>query len=99
VDPGVQGGPGGAAESSVSETDEVYGTPFGNADFDTMVDNAPYALSTGVLKRLGNGTYQGRFRIANNLSPYNAVVITLESDGNGQNYDPRPGTPVLAGEF
>jgi len=99
VDPGLQGGPGGAALSSVSDADEVYGTPFGDANIDNLVDNAAYALSTGVLKRLGNGTYQGSFSIDNNLTPYNAVVVTLESDGNGENYDPRPGTPVLAGEF
>jgi hypothetical protein len=97
VDPGLDGGPGGAGVSSVSDVDEVYGVPFGDANIDMLVDDAAYALSTGVLKPLGNGNYQGRFSIDNNLSPYNAVVVTLESDGNGENYDPRPGTPVLAG--
>lgn len=99
VDPGTEGGPGGSGVSSESDADEVYGTPFGDANIDDLVDRAAYALSTGVLKRLGNDTYQVIFRIENNLSPYNAVVVTLESDGNGDNYDPRPGTPVLAGLF
>jgi hypothetical protein len=37
---------------------------------------------------------------AYNFSPYDAVVITLESDGNTiEGFDPRPGTPVLAGEI
>ena len=56
----------------------------------------PYALSTGVLQRQGNGNmYTGHFRIVNLLTPYGAVVVTLESDGNRGSYDPRPGTPVL----
>lgn len=97
VDPGLQGGPGGPGLSSVSDADEIFGTPFGDANIDALVDDAAYALSTGLLVRLGNGHYQGRFAIDNNLSPYDAVVITLESDANGHNYDPRPGTPVIVG--
>ncbi len=100
VDPGLEGGPGGASLSSVSDADEMYGTPFGDANIDSLVDDAAYALSTGVLERLGNrDAYLGTFKIDNNLSPYNAVVITLESDRNRQNYDPRPGTPILVGLF
>lgn len=99
VDPGLQGGPAGAGATSANDADESYGTPFGDANLDTLVDNAAYALSTGVLKRLGNGRYQGKFTIDNNLTPYNAVVVTLESDGNGWNYDPRPGTPIVAGLY
>lgn len=97
VDPGLDGGPGGPSVSSVDDADEIYGTPFGDANIDTLVDHAAYALSTGVLKRLGNNRYLGKFRIDNNLTPYDAVVITLESDANGVDYDPRPGTPVLVG--
>lgn len=100
VDPGLDGGPGGAGRSSVSDADEQYGTPFGDANIDALVDDAAYALSTGVLKRVGKrDAYVGVFEIDNNLSPYNAVVVTIESDGNGHNYDPRPGTPVLVGLF
>jgi hypothetical protein len=93
VDAGLLGGPG---TTSVSDDDEVYGPPFGNPDFDEMVDNAPYALSTGILEKRGNH-YGVTFHINNNLTPYDAVVVTLESDGNGMNYDPRPGSIVVAG--
>lgn len=93
VDAGLLGGPG---TTSVSDDDELYGTPFDNSTFDEMVENAPYALSTGVLEKQGNG-YAVNFRVNNNLSPYDAVVVTLESDGNGQDYDPRPGSIVVAG--
>jgi len=93
VDAGLLGGPG---TSSVSDADEVFGTPFGNAAFDAAVDSAPYALSTGVLERSGH-QYTVNFRINNNLSPYDAVVVTLEADGNGADYDPRPGSIVVAG--
>lgn len=93
VDAGLLGGPG---TTSASTADEVYGTPFGNAMFDEFVDNAPYALSTGALERHGK-EYVVNFRINNNLTPYDAVVVTLEADGNGQGYDPRPGSIVVAG--
>lgn len=93
VDAGLQGGPG---TTSVSDDDELYGIPFQNATFDEYVDNAPYALSTGMLHQTGNW-YTVNFRIDNNLSPYDAVVVTLESDGNGDDYDPRPGSMVVAG--
>lgn len=93
VDAGLQGGPG---TTSVSSDDEMYGTPFGNASFDEMVDDSPYALSTGALDRQGK-RYAVNFRINNNLTPFDAVVVTLESDGNGVDYDPRPGSIVVAG--
>lgn len=94
VDAGLLGGPG---TTSVSDDDEAFGTPFGNATFDAAVDSAPYALSTGVLERRGHHKYAVTFRIANNFTPYDAVVVTLEADGNGMNYDPRPGSIVVAG--
>ena len=94
VDAGLLGGPG---TTSVSDDDELYGTPFGNASFDEMVDNSPYALSTGMLDKQGKDRYAVSFRVSNNLTPYDAVVVTLESDGNGTNYDQRPGSIVVAG--
>lgn len=94
VDAGLLGGPG---TTNASDADQVYGTPFGNADFAMMVENSPYALSTGVLDRRFGNRYGVSFHIDNNLSPYDAVVITLESDGNAEGYDPRPGAIVLAG--
>lgn len=98
VDAGLNGGPG---ETSVSDDDEVYGPPFGEPAFDELVESAPYALSTGVLHPSMDmeGTMVLSFHVpAYNFSPYDAVVITLESDGNtNMGFDPRPGTPVLAG--
>lgn len=96
VDAGLNGGPG---MTNVTDADEVYGVSFGEADFDASVESAPYALSTGVLTSSGMDTWELTFEIpAYNFSPYDAVVVTLESDGNStMGFDPRPGTPVFAG--
>lgn len=98
VDAGLNGGPG---TTNVTDDDEAFGTPFGDAAFDELVESAPYALSTGVLHPSMDmeGTMVLSFHVpAYNFSPYDAVVITLESDGNTtMGFDPRPGTPVLAG--
>lgn len=98
VDAGRKGGPG---MSHASEKDQKYGAAFGNEEFAALSRDLPYALSTGVLRLRGGRmrTYVGSFKIDNTLAPYNAVVITVESDGNRGAYDPRPGTPVLAGEI
>lgn len=96
VDAGLEGGPG---MTNVTDDDEIYGTPFGEEAFDTLVESAPYALSTGAVHDNMDGTLSLSFHIpAYNFSPYDAVVITLESDGNASSgFDPRPGTPVLSG--
>lgn len=98
VDAGRKGGPG---MSHASDKDQKYGVAFGNAEFAALSRDIPYALSTGLLRlRTGSTrTYVGSFKIDNTLTPYNAVVVTLEADGNRGAYDPRPGTPVLAGEI
>ena len=95
VDAGKLGGLGAA---SVSELDQKYGTPFANVDFSGRVDDAPYALALGDLARDSAREslylfYEG----GSSLLPYDAVMVTLESDGNAANYDPRPGTPILIG--
>ncbi|GAB4576351.1 MAG: hypothetical protein Kow0077_32300 [Anaerolineae bacterium] len=96
VDAGRFGGPGVA---NVSDADEAFGTPFGDASFDAAVEAAPYALSTGVVTADDMGALHLTFHVHGyNFSPYDAVVITLESDGNSADgFDPRPGTPVLVG--
>lgn len=86
-----------AGKSTASMNDQKYGPAFGKKDVATKSRKIPYALSTGVLHRVNSRTYTGRFKIANSLMPYGAVAITLESDGNAGNYDPRPGTPLLVG--
>lgn len=95
VSAGTKGGPG---PSSSSDADHKFGPSFGMPEFSMTVREIPYALSTGVLLRKGStNTYVGRFRIQNSLMPYSAAVVTIETDGNMGNYDPRPGTPVLKG--
>ncbi len=92
---GRKGGPG---KSTASEADQKYGPAFGMKDLAVISRDLPYALSTGVLKRQGDGrTYEGRFKIDNELTPYSAVAVTIESDGNKGRYDPRPGTPLMDG--
>ena len=82
-----------------SQDDEAFGVPFGEAAFDELVESAPYALSTGVATVDDMGALHLSFHVPNyNFSPYDAVVLTLESDGNTTGgFDPRPGTPVFAG--
>ncbi len=95
VSAGTKGGPG---PSSSSDADHKFGPSFGMPEFAMEVREIPYALSTGVLLRKGStNTYVGRFRIQNSLMPYSAAVVTIETDGNAGNYDPRPGTPILNG--
>jgi len=96
VDAGLDGGPG---MTNVTDDDEAFGVSFGEAAFDTLVESAPYALSTGALHDNMDGTLSLSFHVpAYNFSPYDAVVITLESDGNTTDgFDPRPGAPVFAG--
>lgn len=92
---GRKGGPG---MSTASERDQKYGPAFGKEDLAMQSRDIPYALSTGLLKRKGNSqTYVGKFKIDNPLTPYGAVAVTLESDGNVGTYDPRPGSPLMAG--
>lgn len=98
VDAGRKGGPG---TSHASDRDQRYGVAFGNEEFAGLSRDIPYALSTGLLRRQsGNGrVFVGTFKFDNTLDPYDAVVVTIESDGNRGGYDPRPATPVLAGEI
>jgi len=91
---------GGLGESSASQADQQYGTPFANVDFSKYVDNAPYALSLGnIIWDSERGTWHLFFEANNKLGPYDAVMITIESDSNTGNFDPRPGTPILIGEI
>ena len=87
-----------AGMKTASPNDEKYGPAFGKKELSMKADQVPYALSTGRLYRKGNSrTYVGSFQIDNSLAPYGAVAVTLESDGNKGTYDPRPGTPLVAG--
>jgi len=98
VDAGLLGGPG---SSNANDGDEALGLPFGDIEgvgLDAAVEAAPYPLSTGVAADMGDGTFSASFRIPGyNFDPYDAFVVTLESDCNAYGFDPRPGTPVLLG--
>ena len=73
----------GMSGSNASAADEMYGTPFGDASFNELVSSAPYALSTGVLAVAEDGTWALSFQVPGyNFSPYDAVVVTLESDAD-----------------
>jgi hypothetical protein len=97
VDAGTFGGPGA---TNVTVDDQTFGPPFGDLAFDVLVSAAPYALSTGGLAP-DDDNWAVEFEVpAYNFSAYDAVVITLESDGNAADgFDPRPGAPVFAGEI
>lgn len=89
---------GGLGQSSVSEADQRYGTPFANVDFSSRVSDAPYALALGTLEWNPARESFYLFYDSNfSLDSYDAVMVTLESDGNAAGYDPRPGTPMLIG--
>ena len=98
VDAGLFGGPG---VSNASDGDEAHGPPFGDiamVGLNAAVEAAPYALSTGVAADNGDGTLSASYRIpGDNFGPFDAFVVTLESDCNDHGFDPRPGTPVLIG--
>ena len=98
VDAGLFGGPG---ESNSSDSDEAWGIPFGDIEMvglDAATEAAPYALSTGVAEAINDDILFGGYSIPGyNFDPYDAFVVTLESDCNDYGFDPRPGTPVLIG--
>ncbi len=98
VDAGLFGGPG---VSNSSDSDEAHGPPFGDIEMvglNAAVEAAPYALSTGVAADMGNGMLGAGYEIPGyNFDPFDAFVVTLESDCNDVGFDPRPGTPVLIG--
>ena len=98
VDAGLFGGPG---VSNSSDSDEAHGPPFGDIEMvglNAAVEAAPYALSTGVAAPLGDGMLGAGYEIPGyNFDPYDAFVVTLESDCTDRGFDPRPGTPVLIG--
>ncbi len=89
---------GGLGTTSVSDEDQKYGTPFANVDFSSRVDDAPYALALGALAwEASRESWYLFYEGSLSLAPYDAVMVTLESDGASTSYDPRPGTPILIG--
>ena len=97
VDAGLEGGPG---VTNASNNDELLGVAYLSEEFDSLAEAVPFAESTGVLASADGSVYELTFQLPNtNFSPYDAIVITAEADGNQANFDPRPGTPVLVGDI
>ena len=98
VDAGLLGGPG---VSNAGDSDEAHGPPFGDVEMiglNAALEAAPYALSAGVAAPLGEGMLGAGYEIPGyNFDPYDAFLVTLESDCTDRGFDPRPGTPVLIG--
>ena len=90
--------PRGTAGSSASGNDEVFGAAFDNAALDAALDAAPFAKSLGALRGDGK-TFTLPAIAAEGTRPYDVMLITLESDRNLGNYDPRPGTPLYLGNL
>jgi hypothetical protein len=91
---------GGIGTTSVSENDQKYGTPLANLDFSKNLDDTPFVTYLGKLQwNSERGSYYLFYETYDILTPYDAVMITVESDGNSGNYDPRPGTPIMIGEI
>lgn len=92
---------GGAGVSNAGDSDEAHGPPFGDIEglgLNAAVEAAPYALSVGVAAPMGSGMLGAGHELPGyNFSPYDAFMVTLESDCHDRGFDPRPGTPVLMG--
>lgn len=85
-------------KSSASDQDEKFGISFADLPLKQNLDNAPYALTLGELKA-DKGKWVLRSDLDTELTPYDAILVTLESDGHRENYDPRPATPIMTGEI
>lgn len=92
---------GGAGASNAGDSDEAHGPPFGDIEgvgLNAAVEAAPYALSVGVTAPMGAGMLGAGHELPGyNFDPYDAFMVTLESDCHDRGFDPRPGTPVLMG--
>lgn len=97
VDAGTVGDFGTSSETTV---DEFYGPSLSNKDADDLLDKAPYALSIGRIKQdTKTKDYYIEFNIQNSLIPYDRIVLTLESEGDRIDYDPRPGAVIFQAEI
>ncbi|MFC1640841.1 hypothetical protein ACFL2D_02195 [Patescibacteria group bacterium] len=79
--------------SSESPADEAFGKTLSHDLVDEAYDINPYALSLGkMLKQFDgtNTTYTLSFEYQHSFVPYDIFVLTLESEKNKYDYDPRP---------
>jgi hypothetical protein len=86
--------------SSETVEDEFYGQTLSNGDVDILYDKVPYALSLGRVKQdAKTKDYSIEFNFQNSLMPYDRIVLTLESDTQRIDYDPRPGAILFQAEI
>ncbi len=97
----VDGGTvGDFGTSSETKADEFYGQTLSNGDVDTLYDQIPYALSFGRIKREDKtNRYAITYNVQNTLTPYDQIVLTLESDTERSDFDPRPGAVLFRGSI
>lgn len=97
----VDGGTiGDFGTSSETASDEFYGATLSNGDVDSHYDQVPYALSIGRVKQdTKTKDYTIEFNVQNTLIPYDRVVLTLESDVDRLDYDPRPSAIIFSAEI
>lgn len=94
-------GDGGALTSvtnNASAGDEKYGPRFANRTIAAMIDAVPYWLTLGTMTKADDGSFTTSLLVPNyNFKVYDAVLITLETDGNVVPWDPRPGATLFRG--
>lgn len=81
------------------QNNNATGVNLDNIPLINLVEAAPYALSVGALKVNKKGDYVVNYKTRNSLSPYDFLMVTLESGGNLGDYDPRPGSEVGRGSL
>ena len=80
---------------------EKLGPAFENQDISDKLRNVPYAMSLGKFRlqsvEANNGKYLyiAKSTIALPTPSFDSIYITIESDGNKGDYDPRPGSELM----
>src|SRR5258706_11664905 len=90
--------PEGQPLSHASNNDQQFGPSYANRSLSNMSNSIPYWLTLGALSPNADGTLSVAMKWPNyNLSPYTAIAVTIETDGNVKPWDPRPGSTILRG--
>ncbi len=83
---------------SASDEDEQLGVGLNNPAQDRLLDQAPALLPLGIISEQQD-SWSLRTDFPGEFFPYDRVIITIESDGSAEDYDPRPGPVLLEGEI
>jgi hypothetical protein len=95
----ADGGRGGNfGTPNAHRLDNAFGAVENNEYVSAVADVIPYATGLGNLVQDDNGVYRVQMHFpAYAFRVYDVIMVTLESDGNRGNYNPRAGTPMLVG--